>query len=68
LTSGTVTSILILLLLLTLAIILAMSYQDTDALLTSREVKLPFNLSVGAAIAFGAIVLVLFLLLRKRRG
>jgi hypothetical protein len=60
------------LLLLTLAIIMTMSYYDdgtnTDALLMSRVNKLPFNLSVGAAIAFGAIALVLFLLLRKRLG
>jgi len=39
---------------------------DTNALLTYKTNELPFGLSVGAALAFAAVAVVLFLVIRKR--
>ena len=59
------------LLLCLVVIILSMSYYDdgstdTNALLTYKTNELPFGLSVGAALAFAAVAVVLFLVIRKR--
>jgi membrane protein implicated in regulation of membrane protease activity len=55
------------LLLLALAIILAMSYyEDTDALLITKNSGLPISPTMGTIIAIIAVAVLAFLVLRKR--